>query len=208
MVYVFDSFVTFLSVFFVFHRKNLVSLNLISRYMASTRVIFEKQKHFGPLQSKFCISKLFIQCNAGTCCVHITGHVNDIYLDVCVSLLVPVCPMWLSMCMILNNSTSKNHVIQSKLSINLIPCCIKHTARCCKVPRFGKFRSKISLSKITHYIWCDDTFKQRNKETKRKRGMEVGHNLKKRGNQYRDGLHKLGDLGTLCQICVSFKERN
>ena len=32
----------------------------------------------------------FIQCNIGSCCVHVTGCVN-IYLDMCVSLLVIAC---------------------------------------------------------------------------------------------------------------------
>ena len=36
------------------------------------------------------ISKLIIQSNTGSCCVRITGDV-DIYLYVCVGLLVPVC---------------------------------------------------------------------------------------------------------------------
>ena len=40
----------------------------------------------------FCISKLFIQCNTGSYCVHIVGGVN-IYLYVCVNLLVSVCPV-------------------------------------------------------------------------------------------------------------------
>ena len=44
------------------------------------------------------------------------------------------------------------------------------------VPTFNKFRSIISLSKITHQIWCDDTFSQRDKAT-------------------------IGGLGTLFQLC-------
>ena len=84
----------FLSVFFVFHRKGLVLLNLISRYMTST--IFEKQRHCGPIN--FCISKLFIQCDTRSCCV--TGGVN-IYLYVSVSLLV-LCVLCVYLCVCLS----------------------------------------------------------------------------------------------------------
>ena len=45
--------------------------------------------------------------------MHITYGVN-IYLYVCVSLLVPVCPVCVSLCVISNQSTSKNHVIRVK----------------------------------------------------------------------------------------------
>ena len=87
----------FLLVFFVFHRKGLVLLNLISRYMTST--IFEKQRHCGPIN--FCISKLFIQCDTRSCCVHITGGVN-IYLYVSVSLLV-LCVLCVYLCVCLSS---------------------------------------------------------------------------------------------------------
>lgn len=33
------------------------------------------QGHFGPDQVKVCISKLFIQCDPGNCCVDITSDV-------------------------------------------------------------------------------------------------------------------------------------
>ena len=41
-------------------------------------------------QKKFCISKLFIQCNTGSCCVHITGDINW-YLCVSQSIGPSVC---------------------------------------------------------------------------------------------------------------------
>ena len=50
----------------------------------------------------------------------------------CVSLLVPLYSVCLSVCVISNQSTSKNHVIRVKASVNLIICCIKQTAKCCK----------------------------------------------------------------------------
>ena len=78
-------------------------LNLISRYMASTSKV------------NFCISKLFIQSNTSSYCVF-----------VCVVLFV-----FVSLCVISNQSTSENHVIHVRPSGNLMPCCIKHTARFC-----------------------------------------------------------------------------
>ena len=63
--------------------------------------------------------------------------------------------------MISNQNTSKNHVICLELSVNAKPCGIKHCARCIKqgasdtkLPRLGKFRSIISLSKITLDVVC------------------------------------------------------
>ena len=49
--------------------------------MTSTGNFCKKQRHCRPLKSKFCTSKLFIQCNTGNCCVYITDTVN-IYLCV------------------------------------------------------------------------------------------------------------------------------
>ena len=73
----------------------------------------------------FCITVVFIQCNTGSCCVHITGVFN-IYLYGCVSLVVPVCPVCFCVVNVKLKSTSQNHVIHAK------SCCIKHTegARC------------------------------------------------------------------------------
>ena len=65
-----------------------------------------------------------------SCSVQKTGGVV-IYLYVCVCLLVLVCPVCVCLCVISNQSTSKNHVIRFKPLVNLMPFCIKHTARCC-----------------------------------------------------------------------------
>ena len=70
----------------------------------------------------FYIRKLFIQGNAGTCCVHITGGANK-YLCMCVSIFVLVCHV----CVMSSQSTSKNNVFHVKPSLNLISCCIDHT---------------------------------------------------------------------------------
>ena len=63
--------------------------------------------------------------------------------------------------------------------------------------------SKISLSKITHQMWHNHPFSQRNKTTERAVGGEgfkltwkgggVGQNLKKRIWQYRGVFIKHGD---------------
>ena len=47
---VFCLFTPYLSVFFVFHGKNLVLLNVINKYVTCTKsVIYEKQRHGGTL---------------------------------------------------------------------------------------------------------------------------------------------------------------
>ena len=55
-------------------------------------VIFEKQRHCGPLQSELLYER--VQCNTGSCCVHRTGGIN-IYLYLYVRLLIPVCQVCL-----------------------------------------------------------------------------------------------------------------
>ena len=86
--------------------------------------IFKKQRHLE--RFVFDISELFIHCNTHNFCEYITGGV-DTYLHGCVSLLTPECALWLYLCfcVISNQSTSKKHMCQT--SINLVPCCIKHT---------------------------------------------------------------------------------
>ena len=118
----------------LFHRKNLVLLNPINRYIKS--VTFEKQIYRGTLHSKFLISanvssdviqsKLFIQYNTESCCEHMTGSIN-IYLHACVGPLCVPC-VFVSVCVISNQSTSKkpSHVLDLS---KLMACCIKHTVR-------------------------------------------------------------------------------
>ena len=61
--------------------------------MTSESEKFLKSKDIVDLcKVNFCISKLLIQCNTGSCCVHITGGVN-MYLYLYLRLLVPVCPV-------------------------------------------------------------------------------------------------------------------
>ena len=70
------------------------------------------------------ISELFVQCNKDSCCEHITSRAN-IYLYRCVSLLVVECTVCLCVvcvgvfvyvCVILNQSTSKQPYYMSDFS--------------------------------------------------------------------------------------------
>ena len=72
----FYPFIPFLSVLFVFDRKDLILLNLISRCMTSTNEYFWEAKTLLTLLNNLCISKLFIQSSTGSCCVYITGGAN------------------------------------------------------------------------------------------------------------------------------------
>ena len=106
--------------------------------MSSISEQFLKSKDIADLcKVNFCIKKLFIQCITGSCCAHITGGVN-IYLYVCVSTLVPVCPACVCLRVIPNQSTRKNHVIRGKASVHWILCCI-NTQQGAKVPKLNKF---------------------------------------------------------------------
>ena len=92
-------------------------------------IIFKRKDIVDLCKINVCICKLFIHCNTSCCCLYIAGSVI-IYLCVCVSLLVPVCPMWVCLCVTSNQSNSKNHVICANPSVNLMSHCIKHIARC------------------------------------------------------------------------------
>ena len=64
--------------------------------MTSTSKKFFKNKNIADLcKAHFCISKSFIQCNTGICCVHITDGAN-IYLYV--SVYWPMCPVCVFVC--------------------------------------------------------------------------------------------------------------
>ena len=75
---------------FVFHRNDLVFLNLIRKYMTSTKSNFRKAKTLlTSVKWVFVSTKWFTQCNSGSVCVQITGGV-DMSLYVFVNLLVTV----------------------------------------------------------------------------------------------------------------------
>ena len=95
----FCSIVPFLSVFFVFHKKDLVLWNLISKCVTSTSewVILNSKDIVDICKVHFCINKLFIQCNKRSYCVPKTSGVKT-YLYLCYSLLVLVCPMCVCLC--------------------------------------------------------------------------------------------------------------
>ena len=96
-------FTPLFSAFFVFPKKGLILWNLISRYMISTSEQFLKNRdNVDDCKVNFYISKLFIQCNTGSCSAHIIGGVNT-YLTFHWIMCV------LCLCVISNQSASKNH---------------------------------------------------------------------------------------------------
>ena len=115
----------------VFYRKDLLFLNLISRCISSTSEYFLNSKDIVDLCIvNFCARKLFIQCNTGNCCAHITRGVKR-YSYVCKYIGPCAFCVCLSVFAVSNHIDSKNHVIHIKLVVNLKLCCIKHTSRCC-----------------------------------------------------------------------------
>ena len=98
-VCVFCSFIRILSVSFVFHRKDTVFLNLISRYvllqvsnfLKNNGIVYLCKVNFKSASYSFSLVQV------GSCCVLITDSVN-IYLYMCVSLMVPMCPVCVCLC--------------------------------------------------------------------------------------------------------------
>ena len=159
-----------LSVFFAFHRKNLVLLNLSSRYMISSSELFFKSKDFVDLYKvNFCISKLFIQCNTDSCCVNIMTGVNKyIYscllvcwslcvlsVFACVSYQLRVLAKTIHPCQTFSTFYAVLHKIHSKVLVVQVT----------KAQKAIIFWAIILLGTITQ-TWCDHTFNQRNKATK------------------------------------------
>ena len=84
----------------------------------------------------FCISSY----NTGSYCVQITGGAN-IYIYNCASVYWSICVLYVFACVISNQSTSKNHVIPVKPSVNFLPWSIQQGAAGITVTRLKKFRS-------------------------------------------------------------------
>ena len=62
--------------FSVFHGKDLVILNQISRNMIfRSEELLKSNDIVDRCKVNICISKLFIQCNAGSYCVHVASGV-------------------------------------------------------------------------------------------------------------------------------------
>ena len=81
----------------------------------------------------------------------------------------PECAVWLILCLDVLYQIrvlARNHIM-NQTSVNLVPCFIKHTRR------VVIYRSIISLIKITHQVWHDHSFIQRNKVAERAVGVEV-----------------------------------
>ena len=65
-----------------------------------------------------------------------------------------------------------------QVSVNLMPCCIKHIGKS-KALRLDMYRSSILLSNITHQMCHDHPFSQRNSTSKIAVEVMVGANRKK-----------------------------
>ena len=130
-----------LSVFFAFHRKNLVLLNLSSRYMISSSELFFKSKDFVDLYKvNFCISKLFIQCNTDSCCVNIITGVNK-YIYSCLLVCWSLCVLSVFACVSYQLRVLAKTIHPCQTFSTFYAVCIKYTARCWlyKLPRLKKF---------------------------------------------------------------------
>ena len=78
----------------------------------------------------------------------------------------------------------------SQTSVDLTPCCIKHTHLSpsgTDISRLDMCRFIILLSKIAHQMWWDQVFNQRNKTTERAVGLGVGGD--REGGQGGGGEH-------------------
>ena len=127
-----------------------------------------------------------------------TGGVN-IYLDCCVSLLAPTCAVCLYVSVFVCDikseyQKSKNpHYLSDLHKLDELLHKTEEGSSGTKVPRLDICRSIAAFSKITHQMWRDHSFSQRNKTTKRP-VKEVGGDreegcldkkILKRGSQYR-----------------------
>ena len=123
----------------MFHWKDLVLLNLISRCMTSTNEQFSNSKDIVYLCKKiFLYQKVIYQCNS--CRAHILGGVI-IYLYMCKYIFPCVSCICLSLLVVSNQSNCKKHVIGDKPVVNSMPCCIKHS----KVLLVLRYRGSTSL---------------------------------------------------------------
>ena len=122
-------------------------------------------------------AKLLIQFNTGSCCEHITG-VGNMYLYGCVTLITPVCAMYL--CVRYNIRVLAKHYIMCQTSVNLTSYCIKHTARSFwyHMPRLDVYRAffiiyhnikQNNASNVT-----ESPIEPKNQDNKKAVGVEVG----------------------------------
>ena len=132
-----------------------------------------------------------------------------LYLYVCVSMLVLVCRVCICLCVISNQSTSENHVIRVRPSVNLMPCSIKHikvllllSYKACQVKVYNSIKENNTLDVLWSHI---EPKKQGNKKS----WGGAGQNLKKGGKQsvpHRDVFwYCLNGMGTQIQSLPSRK---
>ena len=106
-------------------------------------------------------------------------------------LLSVLCVFVVCLCMISNHSTSKKRHYVSQLS--KLDTLLHKTH--IKVLRLDMCRSIISLSKITHQMWCYHPFSQRNKTTERTVGVGVGGNRERGGGWTKFQRGEVGNIG-------------
>ena len=127
-----------------------------------------------------------------------------IYIHLCVSLLVPVCPV----CVYgIRSEYQQNHVrlVPDFSQFDALLHKTQQGASGALVPRLSKFSSIVLLRKISHNIWSSIIFSQRNKAAKRvewvgEGGRGLEKNLKKGGVKNKGSgvrLHKIVGLRTL-----------
>ena len=116
----------------------------------------------------FCISKLYIQCNTGSCCVHATGGVNT-YLSTCQFSGPCVSCLCLSLCMISNRNTSKKtcHPCQTFSKFDALLHKTQSAPAGNKVPRLDYVQlSNLFMQFIIHFRINDrETEKLKNRVT-------------------------------------------
>ena len=111
-----------------------------------------------------------------------------------------------TVCLYLYVCLVPNHIIR-QTSVNLTPCCItQQDPSSTKVPRLDMCRSIISLSKITHQMWCNHPSSQRNKAKKSsgvrvwKRGRGWTKFEKGGAGNMKGSFIKWREVETLCQL--------
>ena len=139
----------------------LVCVCVLFIYTISISILCVSREEFSFIKSNQQIYD-FIQCNTNSCCEHL------IYIYMGVSVYWPLSVLRVFACVWYQiRVLAKNH-ITCQTSLNLTPSCGKHTAgsfwyQDTKAPH-EQIHNIIKL--ITHQMWLDHPFSQRNKAAK------------------------------------------
>ena len=126
------------------------------------------------------------------------------------------------MCNVIPDDRIPVEELKTSLRLNLMPCCMKQQGPSgTKEPRLDMCRSIISLSKIKHKMLKCGVITHSVKETWQQKeqwqwmlearwgGGWTKFEKKGVGNKGGGGsLHKIGGLGTLCQLCYVAFQKN